>query len=251
MLATAVLFGGCAGDDGVAAVGYRQSETATIATALPGDATSDAPSAFPGDESEQRSVDRVPRPGDVIVRADEPRPTSVAVVGDSLTVSATEEIESALDSAGFDAIDVDGQEGRRMTHGRNDLTPGVDVVADILTRSKPELWVIALGTNDVASVDDLSGFRSEMRSILDLLPPDADVIWVDLWIRDRSESIIEANQLIRTELRAWSADASVVDWHDHGLDDGVITADGVHLTQFGQQLFADSIADAIDEMFSN
>ncbi len=41
----------------------------------------------------------------------------------------------------------------------------------------------------------------------------------------------------------------MVDWHAHGLDEGVITADGVHLTQRGQQLFPDSIVAAIDEMF--
>lgn len=206
--------------------------------------------AGPADEFVVEPAEPVVGAADVIVEAVEPRPTTAAVVGDSLTVSAQDEIESALDSAGFEAVEVDGREGRRMTHGRSDLTPGVDVVADILTRSQPDLWVIALGTNDVASVDDLGGFRSEMRSILDLLPSDADVIWVDLWIRERPDAIAEANRLIRAELRSWSGGATVVDWYVHGLDDGVITADGVHLTPLGQQLYADSIVAAIDVMFT-
>ncbi len=249
-LVVAAMFGGCSTDDGVAAVGSRRTEAAAIDVTLPVDVASGGVSTvLPADEFDVEPADPVPAPADVIVEAGDPRPTTAAVVGDSLTVSAQEEIESALEKAGFDAVEVDGREGRRMTHGRSDLTPGVDAVADILTRSQPGLWVIALGTNDVASVGDLGGFRSEMRSILDMLPSDADVIWVDLWIRERPEAIVEANRLIRAELGSWSGGAAVVDWYAHGLDEGVITEDGVHLTQRGQQLFADSIVAAIDDMF--
>ena len=45
--------------------------------------------------------------------------------------------------------------------------------------------------------------------------------------------------------------AAVVDWYSHGEDDGIITGDGVHLTGAGQQLFADSIAEAIEELFAD
>lgn len=182
------------------------------------------------------------------------RPASVAVVGDSLTVSATEEIELALDAIGLDVIAVDAMESRRITQGRSNLPPGTSAVEGILEGvaigDDPDLWVIALGTNDVASVGSLDGFRPEMRELLDLIPPDVPVIWVDLWIRDRSDSIRQANRMIRAELRQWDGGSAVVDWFAHGDDDGVITSDGVHLTDLGQQLFASSIADTVDEMFA-
>ena len=182
------------------------------------------------------------------------RPTSVAVVGDSLTVSASEEIAVALDAIGLDVIAVDAMESRRITQGPSSLPPGTSAVVEILeglaTGDDPDLWVIALGTNDVASVGSLDGFRPEMRQLLDLIPPDVPVIWVDLWIRDRSDSIRQANRMIRAELRQWDGGSAVVDWFAHGDDDGVITSDGVHLTDLGQQLFASSIADTVNEMFA-
>ena len=136
-----------------------------------------------------------------------------------------------------------------MAVGTSSLTPGRRVVEEILEESQPELWVIALGTNDVASVDSLDGFRSDMRVILDLLPSDVPVVWVDLYIRDRPEPIGRANLQIRAELGGREGGAAVVDWFSHGVDDGVITGDGVHLTPEGQQLFADSIVKAVDELF--
>ena len=182
------------------------------------------------------------------------RPASVAVVGDSLTVSAADEIEVALDSIGLDVIAVDAMESRRITQGGSSLPPGTSAVEGILEGlaigGEPDLWVIALGTNDVASAGSLDGFRPGMRELLDLIPPDVPVIWVDLWITDRPDSIRQANRMIRAELRQWDGGSAVVDWFAHGDDDGVITSDGVHLTDLGQRLFASSIADTVDEMFA-
>lgn len=177
------------------------------------------------------------------------RPSTIAVVGDSLTVSAREELAAALGAAGLDVIAIDAQEGRRMAVGTSNLAPGQRVVEEILAEADPELWVIALGTNDVASVDSLDGFRADIRGILDLVPPEVPVVWVDLYIRDRTEPISRANLQIRAELGGREGGAAVVDWFSHGTDAGVITGDGVHLTPAGQQLFADSIVKAVDELF--
>ena len=178
------------------------------------------------------------------------RPATVAVVGDSLTQSAEDEILASLTAAGLDVVTVDGLESRRMTVGGSSLPPGTKAIESIRQRTEPGVWVIALGTNDVASMGSANGFRTEMREVLALLPTDVPVVWVDLWIRDRESSITEANEFIRQELRTWRGGAAVVDWFSHGEDDGIITSDGIHLTGPGQQLFADSIAAAIDELFA-
>ena len=202
-------------------------------------------------------IGAVPPPNDddeMIVEPVVDRPTSVAVVGDSLTVSAADEIELALDAIGLDVIAFDALESRRIARGGSGLPPGTSAVEQILDAAilaeEPELWVIALGTNDVASVGSLDEFRPEMRELLDLIPSDVPVIWVDLWIGARTDSIRQANRMIRAELRQWAGGSAVVDWFAHGDDDGVITGDGVHLTDEGQQLFASSIADTVDEMFA-
>lgn len=199
-------------------------------------------------------VEPTPDDDETIVEPPTPRPTTVAVVGDSLTVSAADEIEVALATVDLELLAIDAMESRRTTRGSTGLPSGVEAVESIVSTLdpgvEPGLWVIALGTNDVASVGSLDGFRPEMRQLLDLIPADAPVIWVDLWIRDRPEQIAQANRMIRAELRDREGGSAVVDWFAHGDDDGIITDDGVHLTDAGQLLFATSIADTVDEMFT-
>ncbi len=178
------------------------------------------------------------------------RPSTVAVVGDSLTLSAEDEIVRALVRRGLHVLAIDGVESRRMSRGSSRLPPGTDAVAAIESVTDPGVWVIALGTNDVASDESLDEFRTEMRDVLDLIPADDPVIWVDLWIAGREEAVARANRMIRVELGRRDGGSAVVDWYSHGTEEGVITSDGVHLTQSGQDLFADSIAASVDVLFA-
>lgn len=180
-----------------------------------------------------------------------PRPRNVAVVGDSLTLSAAEEIDAAMASADIRVLTVDGAENRRMIRGGGEVPSGSSAIEAILDEAQPELWVIALGTNDVGAQVGADAFREEMVELLTQLPSDAPVIWVDLWIRDRDDQIVVANRVIRSELGRRRAFAAVVDWHTRADAEGIITGDGVHLTTDGQQLFADSIVEAIDASFSD
>ena len=60
------------------------------------------------------------------------------------------ECKWAQQPIGIDVLAVDGLENRRMVRGGTDVPPGVDAIGDILVAGhEPELWVIALGTNDV------------------------------------------------------------------------------------------------------
>ena len=189
---------------------------------------------------------------DIVAGPERPeRPRTVAVIGDSLTLSAEQEITAAMAAAEMYVITVDGVESRRMVRGTREIEPGADAIEAVLAEGDPGLWVIALGTNDVGSQVGADVFREEMDELLALLPPDAPVIWVDLWIRDLDDQIVDANQVIRSELAARQGVAAVVDWHTQAANPGIIISDGVHLTDDGQELFADSIIAAIDTTFAN
>ena len=179
-----------------------------------------------------------------------PRPLTVAVVGDSLTLSAQDEITAALDQAGLRVIVVDGVESRRMTRGSTDVPPASDSVEQILEWADPDIWVLALGTNDVGAQSGDDSFRAEMVDLLGLLPVDAPVIWVDLWIRDREADVVAANRSIRAVLGDRQGVAAVVDWHTEAAAPGMIAGDGVHLTPSGQLRFADAMVHAIDTAFA-
>lgn len=175
-------------------------------------------------------------------------PETVAVVGDSLTVSATEEITVALSRVGVRAVVVDGRESRRMATSGPDLPSGVSAIEDVLTAHRPDVWVVALGTNDVASEVASERFVADLRATLGAVPPDAPVVWVDVWIRDRLDAVVAANALLRGELDRRRAPTRVVDWFSTAATDGLVTGDGVHLTQAGQDRFAAEIAGAVVEI---
>lgn len=172
-------------------------------------------------------------------------PSTVAVVGDSLTVAATDEIEVGLARLGVDVVVVDAQTSRRMATGSSGLKSGVAAVEDVLDDHEPDLWVVALGTNDVGSGTVPEGFTDDLRTILAAIPADAPVVWVDVWIRDRVDEVVEANRILRDELERRRSATHVVDWFESGTVPDVITGDGIHLTPDGERRFASAIADGV------
>ena len=172
-------------------------------------------------------------------------PTTVAVVGDSLTVAATDELTDALSRVGVRSVIVDARESRRMTSGSTDLSSGVTAIEDMLGEHRPDLWIVALGTNDVGAEVGTDRFRADVRETLAAIPADAPVVWVDVWIRDRDDDVVELNAVLHRELAARPAKTEVVDWYSSGSIDGVITGDGIHLTAAGEARFASEIADAV------
>jgi hypothetical protein len=170
-------------------------------------------------------------------------PATVAIVGDSLTLAATEEIRSALSSVGIEVIAIDAAENRRMTHGATP-EPGLDSITTLVSDASPEMWVVALGTNDIGAETDSERYGGDVQRLLDEIPAASPVVWVDVWIRDRKSAVERANQVLRDVL-AERPRSMVADWFSHGDDAGVVTADGVHLTADGRRVFAATIVDTI------
>jgi hypothetical protein len=179
--------------------------------------------------------------------ADIALPGSAAIVGDSLTESAQQEIAAYLDGVGVDVVTIDGAQNRRMAHG-DDPAPGIDAVERIADVSEPEVWVIALGTNDVGAEVSPERYAADIQSVIAAIPAGAPVVWVDVWIRDRREHAETANGVLRETL-AGRPDTIVADWFSHGDDPGIVTQDGVHLTDDGRYMFAATIAAATVDLF--
>ena len=170
-------------------------------------------------------------------------PESVAVVGDSLTVSAEEEIVAALDELGVRDVVIDAAEGRRINHVTGGKSSGVTAAGELAATGDPDVWVIALGTNDVPGFGP-TGYRADIEALLAELPPDAPVIWVDTWIKGRIDEARQANAVLR-DVAAEHPQMTVVDWFQFGDDPGLIISDGIHLAEAGQQRFAEQIAAAV------
>lgn len=188
-------------------------------------------------------------PDTTAAAAPEPElPDSVAVVGDSLTESAAEEIETTLTQNGVDVVALDGLTNRRMARAAGDVVPGTEAVETILAtvEEPPDVWVIALGTNDVGGAATPDEFAADMRELLARLPAGAPVVWVDVWIRDMPDQVVAANAVIRDVIAGHGdGDGVIADWYTRGGEGSAITDDGVHLTGDGRWIFARTILDAL------
>ncbi|MCU0260861.1 MAG: GDSL-type esterase/lipase family protein [Ilumatobacteraceae bacterium] len=174
--------------------------------------------------------------------------SSVAMVGDSITFMSADPLRSAFEELGLDVLAIDAQVGRRLTSGTRELYPGADVVRVMAATDRPDLWVVALGTNDIAKYD-AEGYEDEIEALLDEVPDDAPLVWVDTWHRDELDSTVEYNTVLRDVLDDRD-DTVVVDWFAHGDDPGVITGDGVHPTPMGTERFALVVAGGVDRLLA-
>lgn len=173
-----------------------------------------------------------------------PEPLDVVVVGDSLALSAREEISELLAVADVDLLAFDAVEGRRTADGVHNKPSGKTAVAELAARHDPDVWVIALGTNDVGGQARPDEFRADVLALLDELPPTARIVWLDTWIKSRIDGCRELNAVLR-EVAAERGAMTVVDWFQFGDDPGLIVSDGVHLTDQGQLRFAEQIVAAL------
>jgi lysophospholipase L1-like esterase len=173
-------------------------------------------------------------------------PETIVMVGDSITVSAQAALEQRFTALGLEVVAIEAQEGRRMTVATfNEISPGSDAVAFIAAAASPDVWVIALGTNDIGQYDNGEQIRANVGEVLAPIPDEALVLWVDTWYRDRPAGTVEMNEAIRSVVEARPG-AAVVDWFSAAQAEGVIADDGVHLTTpVGVDRFAEVVAGAV------
>lgn len=175
------------------------------------------------------------------------QPTA-AMIGDSITFMSTDPLRAALSGIGLDVRAIDAQVGRRITVGDGGQPyPGTDIVEFIANSDPPDVWVIALGTNDIGQYPDAEAFGTQVQTLLDLIPDDAPLVWVDTWDGARLDQTRLVNDTLR-DLVGERNNAMVVDWFSHGDDEGVITNDQVHPTPDGTLVFGQVVAGGVEAL---
>ena len=167
---------------------------------------------------------------------------TVAMVGDSITVGSQQALEASLAELGLDDVEIDAVSGRRMLVDGS-IDSGLDAVTEIADSDPPDLWVIALGTNDVGNYPP-EEYGAAIIELLSAVPAEAPLIWVDTYLDDLPEESAVFNEVLRMAL-AGRGRATVVDWSSIAPEDGVLN-DGVHPSGFGIQAFSDRVVAAVD-----
>ena len=159
----------------------------------------------------------------------------VAMIGDSITVGSMTELEEAFAAIGLPEAVINAKSGRRMIM-TGSVSSGLDGIAEVVDAGPaPDLWVIALGTNDVANYvpDD---YAAAINELLAAIPPDDPVLWVDTYLDGYQDLSAQFDSVLRQVL-AVRGNARVVDWASIAGEDGVLS-DGVHPSGFGRDEFA-------------
>lgn len=221
-----------------------QSESATAITTAPTQPTPDQPqSGQPVDDQSAAAqpVDGSTPAGALATTLDG---VSIAVVGDSLTVSARDQIVEAFAAIGGEVVGFDALDGRKMVDGTTDRPGGLAALQAAVADPTidPDVWVIALGTNDVGAQAEPDELAADIAALLDAA--DAPVVWIDVFVGAFTAESAEFGQLVRD---AASQRSSVVvgDWFHSALDLDPLVDDQVHLTESGKDEFAALMVDSV------
>jgi lysophospholipase L1-like esterase len=218
---------------GVATVSGACRQTTEV-----GGATTDA--RGPGEPAADDGVDPV------TVAPDE---GGVVMIGDSLTEGAMSALASAFASGDIGVQRIDGVASRRIAvdqdggagSGVSALTAAVD---DGLA---PDVWVIALGTNDVTKYA-ATEFAALIAQLLEALPTDgAGVVWVNTYLREATGQASAFNGAL-TAIVGERPFAVVADWAGEAPTDGLLIGDGIHFTDAGNAAFASLVVAAVDQL---
>jgi lysophospholipase L1-like esterase len=180
------------------------------------------------------------KPGCASTALDEVRGEDVTIIGDSITVGSTPDLEDKLSGVEINAV-----VGRQFASsgsidpatGRAD-PGGVEVARSMSLR---QYVVFALGTNSASLT------RDQVRSAVDVIGGDKKIILVTNYDSRNPITYASNNALINDAPRNWS-NVSVADWASAAGRNPVlyVSTDGVHPTAEGQKLFAETIVAALE-----
>ncbi len=188
---------------------------------------------------------------------------TVIMVGDSITVASTPQLETMFGQLGFGNVVIESKEGRRTalsfssnpsgstvaenlvnfieTAAADGAAPGVD---DDPGDHSNELWVIALGTNDIDQYSDPAERAAAINEMIQQVPDESPLIWVDTFFRDRPEATAEINDTIRDRV-SQRGNSVIASWSAVADDDGNLRTDGVHPREQGSIVFANVVGNTI------
>jgi len=167
----------------------------------------------------------------------------VVMIGDSITVGSAPGLEAAAELLGV-KLTIYAEEGRRITVGRNPAA-GVEVIADVLDEGGvPDLFVIALGTNDIGKYASQDEYEAQINQLLELVPDVTPVAWINTYVRDDPNDSAQFNAALIATLEN-RGNATIARWSNIASADGILE-DGIHPSDDGRAQFADLVGGEIE-----
>lgn len=180
---------------------------------------------------------------------DEEQVDTIVMIGDSITVASTAALEARFAELGFAEPVIVAQVSKRIAQQVRDNPSGAALAAfltaddEIGERHADELWIVALGTNDIGQSDP-EALAAAVDAVLAEVPADAPLVWVDTYYRDRPEGESRVNRVIGERISA-RGNAVVAPWSFFAGSEGVLRSDGIHPSEAGTEVFAAVVAETV------
>ncbi|HUS41415.1 MAG TPA: SGNH/GDSL hydrolase family protein [Ilumatobacteraceae bacterium] len=172
---------------------------------------------------------------------------SVVMIGDSITKGSMAYLDERFGLLGLDHT-IEAENGKRMAVSSPSNPSGASVAAFLAENGdgdhSDEVWVVALGTNDVNQYASPDEIAAAVNEVLNEVPDDAAVVWVDTYVSELAEATDAINSIIRERVER-RGDSVVAPWTAFVEGDGVLTRDGVHPTSGGADVFAFVVTDTV------
>jgi lysophospholipase L1-like esterase len=165
-------------------------------------------------------------------------PETVGIIGDSITVGSEEAVVAAVEALGVEVVAVDAASGRRLV-ADGTVGSGVDAARRVAAVD-PDVWVVALGTNDVPNLEAQEDYAVAIDRMLREVPEDVPLVWVDVYVEWDETATAAFNRVLRDRVDARGSTV-VVDWAARAAAEDLLR-DGVHPTERGGLVFADLVA---------
>lgn len=172
---------------------------------------------------------------------------TVVMIGDSITKGATPALDERYELLGLGHL-IEAENGKRIAVSSPDNASGASIARFLAENGDgdhtDEVWVVALGTNDVGQYASPDEIAAAVNEVIDAVPDDAALVWVDTYFRDRADAAAELNAIVRERV-ARRGDSVIAPWTSFAPSEGVLTGDGVHPTSDGADVFAFVVTDTV------
>ena len=176
-------------------------------------------------------------------------PKSVVMIGDSITNGSKAELTAMFTYLAFTSIDINGQDSRRIAVGNGKKEPlnGIAAAQQTIAANTPdELWVIALGTNDIVARTSDDTYRTLIDEMLAVVPGDRPLVWVNAFRPQYLDGTKQFNAVL-ADVIGRRGNSAVADWISEAEPrmKELLRSDRLHPNETGRAVFAQVVAQGV------
>ena len=175
--------------------------------------------------------------------------TKFAMVGDSITKASSKSLTAALEQQGFTEIAIEAAVSRRIAvgDGKGEPLSGVKTLFTMISEGvSPDVWGIAMGTNDVGKYDDVQAYADLIDQMMEMPDAKVPIVWVDVYNPNQLAGTKMFNLVLRERAQA-RGNTTVLSWFDLASDpkQKILRTDHIHPNEKGTVVFADLVSTAL------